>query len=198
MRHHKNAALTQRQRAEIRRLYASKKHTLQSLAERYGVHRDTIRKWAYRPSSEDHSSAPKQPYRVVTEEYRQAVCAYRAEHPGHGAIRIAEALRSRFPEANRGTVGHILREQRLTRPPSKKAPPSHLPVGRHRLQMDVQQLPAIKGASGFEYKISIIHLATRVKYSEIHPKATSRIVAAVFERAIKVLPPFLSSGPTTP
>jgi putative transposase len=56
--------------------------------------------------------------------------------------------------------------------------------------MDVQFLPAIEGNNGFEYKISLIHMATRVKYSEIHEDAKSETLAAVFRRAIDLLPPF--------
>ena len=56
--------------------------------------------------------------------------------------------------------------------------------------MDVQHLPAIVGNHGEEYKRSVIHLRTRVKYSAIHPQATSVIVAAVLERAVSRLPPF--------
>ena len=56
--------------------------------------------------------------------------------------------------------------------------------------MDVQHLPAITGNRGQEYKISVIHLRTRLKYSEIHPHATSVLVAAVLERAVERLPPF--------
>lgn len=63
-------------------------------------------------------------------------------------------------------------------------------VGRHRVQMDIQELPAIEGQPGCEYKISLIHLRTRMKYSEIHATASSRQVAAVLERAIGHLPPF--------
>lgn len=56
--------------------------------------------------------------------------------------------------------------------------------------MDIQQLPAIEADKGYEYKISLIHLATRVKYSEIHTDSTSETVAAVFKRALDALPPF--------
>jgi transposase InsO family protein len=51
-------------------------------------------------------------------------------------------------------------------------------------------LPAIRGGHGREYKISVIHLRTRLKYSEIHPKATSPIIAQVLERARHRLAPF--------
>ncbi len=56
--------------------------------------------------------------------------------------------------------------------------------------MDVQQLPAVAGGHGYEYKVSLIHLRTRLKYSEIHPQCTSVIVADVLERARQRLPPF--------
>lgn len=56
--------------------------------------------------------------------------------------------------------------------------------------MDIQELPAIKGQAGREYKISVIHLRTRLKYSEIHVRASSTQVAAVLERAVSRVPPF--------
>jgi hypothetical protein len=131
--------------------------------------------------------------------YKGEVVAYRQAHPRHGPIRIAAELRAEFPMAHRGTVLRILQEERLTRP-LQAQPRAHrpLPVGRHRIQMDVQQLPAIAGSRGFEYKISAIHMRTRLKYSEIHPTCTSAVVAQVLRRALDQLPPFFSSGPTTP
>ena len=65
-----------------------------------------------------------------------------------------------------------------------------LKVGKPRLQMNIQRLPAIAGGHKFEYKITIIHMATRVKYSEIHPRMNSQIVAETVERAVGHMPPF--------
>ncbi len=77
-------------------------------------------------------------------------------------------------------------------------------MGKHRLQMDIQQLPAIAGSRGFEYKISLIHLKmihlkmihlkmihlkTRWKYWEIHNNCASATVATVYQRALDNLPP---------
>ena len=56
--------------------------------------------------------------------------------------------------------------------------------------MDWQQLPAIKGNTGFSYKISIIHMSTRIKYSEIHDNHNTHTLADFLVRAIKRLPPF--------
>ncbi len=54
----------------------------------------------------------------------------------------------------------------------------------------MQELPAIAGHHGREYKISLIHLRTRMKYSEIHPDQRSATIAGVVERAMSRLPPF--------
>jgi len=117
--------------------------------------------------------------------------AYRQEHPNHGAIRIAWELRHRFPQAKKGTVYTILKENGLIIKNSKKRKSRKpIPVGRHRIQMDIQTLPAIKGDKGHEYKISLIHLATRVKYSEIQSDHRSETVLEVFRRAMDFLPPF--------
>jgi hypothetical protein len=56
--------------------------------------------------------------------------------------------------------------------------------------MDIQELPAIKGQQGREYKVSVIHMRTRLKYSEILPRVTSGAVADVLEHSIGRLPPF--------
>lgn len=135
---------------------------------------------------------------MVTDEYVQAVLDYRQQHPSHGPIRIAQALRAQFPQAHRGTIHQILQQAQLSQVTQPQRQRWAIPVGQHRVQMDVQQLPAIAGKSGFEYKISLIHLSTRVKYSEIHSDCTSETVAGVFQRALDQLPPFLSSSPTTP
>jgi transposase-like protein len=199
MKIHANAALTIRQRQEIQRLYQQEQCSITALARQFNTSTKTIRKWVRRESTQDRSSAPHQRHRVVTEAYEQAVLEYRHQHPEQGPIRIAQALQPQFPQAHRGTVLRILQQAKLTHRRSReKQSRWRIPVGRHRAQMDIQQLPAIAGQSGFEYKISIIHLATRMKYSEIHPDSNSSTVAAVFRRALDQLPPFLSSGRTMP
>lgn len=198
MRLHAKAALTIKQRQQVRQLH-QQGESIRSLARRFGVAERTIRRWANRESPDDRSSAPKHPKRVVTPAYRDAVLAYRQAHPTHGPIRIAHALKPTFAFANRNSVQRILQAEKLTQATVKSKPQKWaIPVGRHRVQMDIQQLPAIEGEQGYEYKISLIHLATRVKYSEIHPDSTSETVAGVFRRALDVLPPFLSSGLTMP
>ncbi len=56
--------------------------------------------------------------------------------------------------------------------------------------MDIQQLPCIEGDKGFEHKISMIHVATRFKYWEIHSQSTTQTIAQDFKRGLDALPPF--------
>lgn len=56
--------------------------------------------------------------------------------------------------------------------------------------MDIQELPAVRGNKKREYKISVIHMRTRLKYSEIHSTGSSKRAAEVLRRAVGRLPPF--------
>lgn len=197
MKLHARAALTLRQRQEVKRLHEAGE-SIRSLARRFGVNASTIQRWIKRDSPLDKSTAPLTLRTVITSEYRDAVVAHRKEHPNRGPIRIAQDMEPMFPQANRGTILRILQEEGLTQPPKKQVKERKgIPVGRHRIQMDIQQLPAVEGRKGFEYKISAIHLRTRLKYSEIHSDRKSSTVAGVLKRALDLLPPFSSSGQTT-
>jgi transposase len=199
MKLHAQAALTFKQRRKVKQLHDEQGASIRSLAEKYQVNPTTIQRWVHRESPLDLSAAPLHHKTVITPEYRQAVITYREEHPNHGPIRIAQALQDVFPSANRGTVLPILQQEGLTRPHRKERKERKaIPVGHHRIQMDIQQLPVVEGGKGFEYKITVIHLRTRLKYSEIHSDRRSRTAAAVLKRAMDLLPPFSSSGQTMP
>jgi hypothetical protein len=188
---HGNARLTLSQRKEVRRLHVEEKISIRALAQMFRVSPKTIQHWATQEVALDKSSAPRSHYTVVTPAFREAILTYRQEHPRHGPIRITEALRGEFPQAKRGNIQRLLAAERLTAKQSRtKRPRRPIPVGRHRIQMDVQTVAAIKGEKGHEYKITMIHLASRVKYSEIHPDHRSVTLVKVFERALKELPLF--------
>lgn len=190
MKLHANAALTVAQRKQVKSLFENGV-SVPELIARFNVHETTVRRWIKRDSPVDLPS-PERTKRVVTREYEQAIIKYRRANPSHGAIRIALALQSNFAFANRGTVAIILKREGLTKKTKPRLKPTwQIPVGRHRLQCDVQELPAIKGSTGFEYKISFIHLRTRWKHSEIHLDCQTETVAAVYQRALDSLPPFL-------
>lgn len=193
MKLHQNASLTLKQRQQVKELYASGQYSQQALAQQFGTTRKTIAKWLHRSALQDASSAPKQSYRSISTDFEQAVKAYRADPltQHHGKVRIAEALKKHYACSNASNVYLVLKKLALNQvKPIKVKPQQAIPVGRHRTQMDIQQLPAVAGNKGFEYKISIIHLSTRMKYSEIHDNCESQTIAEVYQRAFDQLPPF--------
>lgn len=192
MRIHKKAALTVQQRLEIQRSFKEDGVSKSALARRFHTTSQTITKWVLRDSAADKSSAPLEHFTVVTPSYIEAVLAYRLEFPHHGPIRIVEALKDKFPQMRVSTVGLILKNEKKTKQTKPKLPENKIYTGKFRAQMDFQQLPAIEGDKGFEYKFSIIHLSTRWKYSEIHSEATTQVASDFFQRAVDKMPPFLS------
>ena len=193
MKLHKNASLTFKKRQQIKDLYATGNFTQQELGIEFGVTRKTISKWVNRSSVEDSSNVPKKA-KSITSDFTSAVKAYRENTTTshHGKVRIAFELKQKYACCNPSNVYIVLKQLQLNKVKTTKlAEKKHIPVGKHRTQMDIQQLPAIEGNEGFEYKISIIHLSTRVKYSEIHDKADSKTISEVYQRALDNLPPFL-------
>ena len=198
MKLHANAALTVNQRKEVKKLHQEKGLTYKKLAERFGVNVSTISRWARRDSPLDLSTAPKKRRSGLTKEQKETILKYRNENREAGGKTIASVLGGEYGPMSHATISRFLKDEGFTRPPKKKTMKTEpLKVGRHRLQMDIQTLPAIKGEEGFEYKITLIHMATRMKYSEIHPKITAETVARAVRNALGHMPPFFSSGPTT-
>lgn len=188
---HGNAKLTVKQRIALRRLYQEEGRSISSLETEFKVSKKTIQKWIHRDSPLDQKMSPSQRGTVVSEAYRQDILNYRQQHPTHGKLRIAQALSFQYPHARPSHVLRVLQKANLIgSKPSEPREKKPLKTGRYRVQMDVQQLPAVKGNSGYEYKISLIHLRTRMKYSEIHSEQTTLKVAEVLHRAMDRLPPF--------
>lgn len=117
---------------------------------------------------------------------------FRRAHPTWGTRRLVDELRRRMPGITRHHVRHILRVAGQSRAGSRRRGRHRqpIPVGWHRVQLDIQQLPTVRGGTKFEYKISLIHLRTRWKFSEIHPNHRTQTVAGVVQRAQERLPPF--------
>lgn len=194
MKLHSNASLTVKQRREVKRLHEEEGISYRELARRFQVDITTIWKWIHRDSPLDLSTAPKTRRRALSPDQQEAILAYRQAHPRAGPMTIADALESEHGRMSQATIGRFLKAMGLTSPPKKKRPAmTPLNVGRHRLQMDIQQLPAIEGGQKFEYKVTIIHMATRMKFSEIYPEMNSEIVVDALQKALAHLPPFFFS-----
>jgi hypothetical protein len=148
MKLHAKAALTIAQRRQVILLFETQKLSLPELARRFHVHTSTIKRWVTRDSFEDRTGKQKRKARVVTPDYQQAVINYRRDNPSHGPVRIAHDLRAEFPQAHRGTILLILQSEGLTGlRPRRSNTHWRIPVGPHRVQMDIQQLPPVSSAA---------------------------------------------------
>lgn len=191
MKYHSNATLT----VHTRRAMHDEFHqgaSIKELAARYHVATKTVQRWIHRDVFTDRSSAPRRRRSKRPPGLKKAVIKHKEAHPNHGTLGIAQRLQKYFPGLTRSRVRHILKVQGAIGKNRKKARRKHKPlsVGWHRVQMDIQQLTAVKGGAGFEYKITLVHMRTRLKYSEIHSDYRSKTVAGVLVRAINHLPPF--------
>jgi transcriptional regulator with XRE-family HTH domain len=194
MKIHTNASLTPKQRQTVKDLYATGQYTQEQLASQFNVTRKTISKWLSRATVLDAVSPRKSVISRITPEFEADVKSYRENllTSHHGKVRIAFELSGKHTCSNPSNVYTVLKRLQLNKAKLVKVQVAQkLPVGKHRTQMDIQTLPAIKGSEGYEYKISIIHLSTRIKYSEIHDNFESKTIAQVYERSLENLPPFL-------
>jgi transposase len=194
MKIHTNASLTPKQRQSVKDLYATGQYTQEQLANQFNVTRQTIGKWLNRATVLDAVSPRKSVISRITPEFEADVKSYRENllTSHHGKVRIAFELSGKHTCSNPSNVYTVLKRLQLNKAkPVKVQVTQKLPVGKYRTQMDIQTLPAIKGNEGYEYKISIIHLSTRIKYSEIHDNFESKTIAKVYERSLENLPPFL-------
>jgi transposase len=193
MKLHGKAALTVKQRQEVKRL-RDKGASYRSLARRFGVQVTTIWRWAHRDSPLDLSTAPRRVRKALSQEQTDAIRAYRHDNSQAGARTIASSLSRTHGLMSHATISRFLQREGLTHPPVKSRKEGKpLTVGRHRLQMDIQQLPAIEGGEKFEYKVTIIHMATRMKYSNIYPTMSADVVVQALEESLAHLPPFFFS-----
>lgn len=193
MKLHGNAALMVNQRQELKRLREAGL-TYRELTQKFGVHMSTVWRWTHRDSPLDLSTAAKQKRGALNPQQQEAIRGYRKENPQAGARTIVAVLSRTYGPMSHATVSRFLKREALSRPrPPKAVLRQPLKVGRHRLQMDIQQLPAVKGGEGFEYKVSIIHMATRMKFSDIYPELTAEVVVQALRKALAHLPPFFFS-----
>jgi transposase len=192
MKIHSNASLTPKQRQLVKDLYSTGEYTQEHLANQFNVTRKTISKWLSRATVLDATSTRKSTVSRITPEFEADVKSYRENliTSHHGKVRIAFELSSKHSCSNPSNVYRVLKRLQLN-----QAKPIKVQVSQNFLWENIvlkwtYKPTAIKGNEGYEYKISIIHLSTRIKYSEIHDNFESKTIAKVYERSLENLPLF--------
>jgi transposase InsO family protein len=190
---HPNARTTPLIRAEI----ARSAEPSGTLAKRYGVSAETIRKWRKRGASDclDRSARPHHLPWKATEEERAVVCALR-ESTNFALDDLTFVVTHFLPHLNRDSIWRILKAEGLSR---RRPPASTRPVrgkGTFRdydlgfVHIDIKHLPKLQTANGERRKrylfVAIdrrsrsVHLAVKDDETEKSAIAFLREAAAAF------------------
>lgn len=190
---HPNARTTPVTRTEI----ARSSEPSGTLAKRYGVSTETIRKWRKRgvADCQDHSARPHHlPWRA-TEEERAVVCAVR-QSTNFPLDDLTFVVTHFLPHLNRDSIWRILRSEGLSRrrPPVASQPTRGQGVFRDYdlgfIHIDIKHLPKLQTADGERRKrylfVAIdrrsrsVHLAVKDDETEKSAIAFLREAAAAF------------------
>ena len=193
LRLHKNATTTPRDRAEIQAAPATV--TSQSLAERFGVHVNTITKWRRRDSTEDRSHRAHNLKTTLSPEMEELVVELRRTlllGIDDLLVLVREFICATM---SRASLDRMLRrhgvsslrelvavEQEETAPKRFKAyDPGYIHV-------DVKYLPRMADEQQRKYLYVAIDRATRWVYHEVLSDKSSRSAAGFLERLIATCP----------
>jgi transposase InsO family protein len=190
---HPNARTTPVTRAEI----ARSSEPSGTLAKRYGVGAETIRKWRKRGAGDcqDRSARPHHlPWRATVEE-RAVVCALR-QSTNFPLDELTFVVTHFLPHLNRDSIWRILRSKGLSRrpPPVSTEPTRGQGISRDYdlgfIHIDIKHLPKLQTADGERRKrylyVAIdrrsrsVHLAVKDDETEKRAIAFLREAAAVF------------------
>ena len=190
---HANARTTPAVRAEI----ARSGEPSGTLAKRYGVSAETVRKWRKRGAGDclDRSARPHRLAWKATDEERAVVCALRRS-TNFALDDLTFVVAHFLPHLNRDSVWRILRAEGLSR---RRPPPSTRPArgqGSFRdhdlgfVHIDIKHLPKLQTANGERRKrylyVAIdrrsrsVHLAVKDDETERSAVAFLREAAAAF------------------
>jgi transposase len=168
-----------------------------TLAKRYGVSAETIRKWRKRGPADslDHSARPHRLPWKATEEERAVVCALRRA-TNFALDDLTFVVCHFLPHLNRDSVWRILKAEGLNR---RTPPPSDRPArgqGRFRdydlgfIHIDIKHLPKLQAANGeprkrylyvaIDRRSRSVHLAVKDDETERSAIAFLREAAAAF------------------
>ena len=191
---HPNAPTTPVTRAEI----ARSTEPSGTLAKRYGVSAETIRKWRKRGTSEcqDRSARPHRLPWKATDEERAVVCALR-QSTNFPLDDLTFVVTHFLPHLNRDSIWRILRSEGLSRrpPPVSAQPVRGQGVFRDYdlgfIHIDIKHLPKLQTADGERrkrYLYVAIDRRSRSVHLAVKDDETERSAVAFLQEAAAAFP----------
>ena len=192
---HKKARTT----PEIRREIQASDLPATVLAEKYRVHRHTIRKWKKRDSVEDASHRPRRIHATLTPEQEAIVICLRETLLLPLDDLLAVIRQFIHPDMSRSALDRLLRrygvsnlkaliaakEGETSQPKTQKGFKDHEPGFVH---IDLKYLPRMPDETQGRYLLVAIDRATRWVYLEIHPTKAAKVAAAFLDRLVDKAP----------
>jgi transposase InsO family protein len=193
---HKKARTT----PEIRREIQASDLPATVLAEKYGVHRHTIRKWRKRDSVEDASHRPHRIHATLSEAEEAVVVTLRETLLLPLDDLLAVTRKFICPKLSRSALDRCLRRYGLSNlkalvaaregegegeQPRYKTFKDYEPGFVH---IDVKHLPQMPGETGGRYLFVAIDRASRWVYLEVHTTKEAQVAARFLEHLIDKAP----------
>src|SRR6202522_4055140 len=175
--------------AAVRRAIQHSQESLRALANRYGINQKTVRKWRNRSSATDLPTGPKKPRSTVLSVEEEAVVVAFRRHTLLPLDDCLYALQATIPRLTRSSLHRCLQRHGISRlpdvegdKPAKKKFKAY-PIGFFHID-----IAEVRTQQGRLYLFVAIDRTSKLAYTELHEKATTRVAADFLRALIKAVP----------
>jgi len=173
----------------VRRAMQHSQESLRSLARRYGVNPKTIAKWRHRTSVADRPTGPKEPKSTVLSPEQEAIIVAFRRHTLLPLDDCLYALQATIPGLTRSSLHRCLQRHGIGKLPDvegDKTPRKRFkayPIGFFHI--DIAEVPTEQGRL---YLFVAIDRTSKFAFTQLHPRATTRIAGDFLRALVKAVP----------
>ena len=184
---HGNATTTHATRKAIQE--APKEVSNNSLANRYGIHFETVRKWRERDTVEDRPSGLENPGPKTLTKVEEAVCVLFRKTTKLSLNDCLYSLQDEIPQLKRTNLYRVFRNHRISALPKEENEKheteafNDYPIGY--FQVDIAQ---VNTEDEHLYMFVAIDGTSKYAYVELHDKSTCEIAGLFLENLIEKVP----------
>lgn len=186
----------------IRRKIKNSSETIEKLASRYNINKNTVLKWKNRENLEDRNCIPLKINTVLSELDEYIICEVR-KISKFSIDDIAEILKKFIPKINRYNVNRCLKRNGLSSLKQIKENEGNSNKNKKEIKrfksyepgfihIDIKELPKLKAESKKKYLFVAIDRATRLAYISLKDTKEAESAAGFFDEAVKFYPYRLS------
>jgi transposase InsO family protein len=173
----------------VRRAIQHSQESLRSLARRYGVNPQTIAKWRHRTSVADRPTGPKEPKSTVLSPEQEAIIVAFRRHTLLPLDDCLYALQATIPGLTRSSLHRCLQRHGIGKLPDvegDKTPRKRFkayPIGFFHID-----IAEVQTEQGRLYLFVAIDRTSKFAFTQLHPRATTRIAGDFLRALVKPVP----------